>query len=95
MPRNFLKKLEPAGPTIEIALRVLVSFCYHGHCFSFLGDVYMVASGLPEKNGNRHMVDIAELALDLIKTMQSFRVPQLKGETLLLRIGFCTGMYIQ
>ena len=51
----------------------------------------MVASGIPERNDNRHTVDVAELSLDLIKTMETFRVPQLKGETLLLRIGFCTG----
>ena len=56
------------------------------------GDVYMVASGLPDRNGNRHTIDIAELSLDLIKTMEGFRVPQLKGEPLLLRIGFSTGI---
>ena len=51
----------------------------------------MVASGIPERNGHRHTVDIAELSLDLIKTMETFHVPQLNKETFLLRIGFCTG----
>ena len=52
----------------------------------------MVASGIPERNGNRHITCIAELSLDLIKTMGDFRVPQLRGERLLIRIGFCTGI---
>ena len=56
------------------------------------GDVYMVASGIPERNGNRHITCIAELSLDLIKTMGDLKVPQLKGERLLIRIGFCTGI---
>ena len=54
----------------------------------------MVASGIPERNGHRHTVDIAELSLDLIKTMETFHVPQLNKETFLLRIGFCTGSYL-
>ena len=52
----------------------------------------MMASGLPDRNGNHHITCIAELSLDLIKTMKEFRVPQFKGEKLLLRVGFCTGM---
>ncbi|KAK1341356.1 hypothetical protein QTO34_017762 [Cnephaeus nilssonii] len=34
-----------------------------------IGDAYMVASGLPKRNGNRHAVDIAKMALDILSFM--------------------------
>lgn len=39
-----------------------------------IGDCYMLASGLPNRNGNEHAREIARLALDLRDAAQSFVV---------------------
>lgn len=54
----------------------------------------MVASGLPARNGERHVEEIAKLSLDLLKTIGEMTIPHLKEETLRLRIGFNTGWLI-
>lgn len=57
----------------------------------FLGDGYMVASGLPVRNGDKHVSEIALLALDLRDTMAELEIPHLNNEKFRLRIGFNTG----
>lgn len=56
-----------------------------------IGDAYMVVSGVPIRNGDRHAFEIASLALDMIKGVQTFRLPHLKSERVLMRIGAHTG----
>ncbi|XP_041479370.1 adenylate cyclase, germination specific-like [Lytechinus variegatus] len=56
-----------------------------------IGDAYMVVSGVPIRNGDRHAFEIASLALDMIQGVQTFRIPHLKSERVLLRIGAHTG----
>ena len=52
----------------------------------------MIVSGLPEKNGNRHAIEIANCALDLKNAVQNkFRIPHLRDEKLHIRIGLHTG----
>ena len=51
----------------------------------------MVVSGLPHRNGDKHVGEIANLALDLMSAACDFKIrhrPELK---LQLRIGFHTG----
>ncbi|XP_060759987.1 guanylyl cyclase C [Neoarius graeffei] len=56
-----------------------------------IGDAYMVASGLPRRNGNRHAVDICLMALDILTFMGTFQLRHLPGIPLWIRIGVHSG----
>ncbi|XP_033642524.1 uncharacterized protein LOC117302649 [Asterias rubens] len=56
-----------------------------------IGDAYMVASGLPLRNGNRHAGEVASLALDLIEKIKDCKIPHLPTENILIRIGLHSG----
>ncbi|XP_060101297.1 guanylyl cyclase C isoform X2 [Heteronotia binoei] len=56
-----------------------------------IGDAYMVVSGLPKRNGNRHAVDISMMALDILSFMGSFELQHLPGLPIWIRIGIHTG----
>jgi len=53
----------------------------------------MVASGLPERNGNEHATQIATLALHALSAITTFRIPHLPNRPLLARIGIHTGWF--
>ena len=50
-----------------------------------INDSYMVASGLPVKNGNKHAAEIATMALDLLAGSAMFVVPHRPQDKLQLR----------
>uniref|UniRef100_A0A8D2QD86 Guanylate cyclase n=1 Tax=Zonotrichia albicollis TaxID=44394 RepID=A0A8D2QD86_ZONAL len=56
-----------------------------------IGDAYMVVSGLPNRNGNRHAVDISMMALDILSFMGSFELRHLPGLPVWIRIGIHSG----
>uniref|UniRef100_K1QL89 Guanylate cyclase n=1 Tax=Magallana gigas TaxID=29159 RepID=K1QL89_MAGGI len=56
-----------------------------------IGDAYMVASGLPVKNGLRHASEIATMALDLLSSVATFEIRHRPGRQLQLRIGIHSG----
>ncbi|XP_034563288.1 LOW QUALITY PROTEIN: heat-stable enterotoxin receptor [Notolabrus celidotus] len=56
-----------------------------------IGDAYMVASGLPNRNGNRHAVDICRMALDILAFMGTFQLRHLPGIPVWIRIGVHSG----
>lgn len=56
-----------------------------------IGDAYMVVSGLPNKNGNRHAGEIGTMALDLLSQCGQFKIPHMPDVPLRLRIGLHTG----
>ena len=58
-----------------------------------IGDCYMVASGLPIKNGNRHAGEISNMSLDLLSAMSTFKIRHLPGTQLQLRVGIHTGEF--
>ncbi|KAF5270552.1 hypothetical protein FQR65_LT05450 [Abscondita terminalis] len=56
-----------------------------------IGDAYMVVSGLPIRNGNRHAGEIASMALHLLSKIKKFEIKHRAGELLQLRIGIHSG----
>lgn len=56
-----------------------------------IGDAYMVVSGLPIKNGDRHVGEIASMSLELLHAVKQHRIAHRPNETLKLRIGMHTG----
>uniref|UniRef100_A0A8C6N5G1 Guanylate cyclase n=1 Tax=Mus spicilegus TaxID=10103 RepID=A0A8C6N5G1_MUSSI len=56
-----------------------------------IGDAYMVASGLPIRNGAQHADEIATMALHLLSVTTHFQIGHMPEERLKLRIGLHTG----
>uniref|UniRef100_V5G9K2 guanylate cyclase n=4 Tax=Anoplophora glabripennis TaxID=217634 RepID=V5G9K2_ANOGL len=56
-----------------------------------IGDAYMVVSGLPERNGNKHAGEIARMSLALLKAVGKFQIRHRPEDPLQLRIGIHTG----
>ncbi|KAK6619875.1 hypothetical protein RUM44_006275 [Polyplax serrata] len=65
--------------------------CYDVYKVECSGDSYMVASGLPVKNGNMHVTEIATMALDLLAGSSVLKVPHKPNQTLQIRSGCHTG----
>ncbi|XP_076856487.1 guanylyl cyclase C isoform X2 [Brachyhypopomus gauderio] len=56
-----------------------------------IGDAYMVASGLPRRNGNSHAMDICQMALDILAFMGTFKLRHLPVLPVWIRIGVHSG----
>lgn len=56
-----------------------------------IGDSYMVVSGLPIRNGQRHAVEIARLAVEAIDVLSNFKMEHLPGTAVMARIGIHSG----
>ncbi len=56
-----------------------------------IGDAYMVASGLPQRNGDKHCVEIAFMALEIQERVQTFCSPA-STDPVRIRIGLHSGM---
>ncbi|CAL1529563.1 unnamed protein product, partial [Lymnaea stagnalis] len=56
-----------------------------------IGDAYMLASGLPKRNGSQHTKEIANASLDILASIGNFRIPHLPDRKLRIRIGIHTG----
>ncbi|XP_072475414.1 guanylate cyclase 2G-like [Notamacropus eugenii] len=56
-----------------------------------IGDAYMVASGLPLRNGIRHVEEIATMSLYFLSAIVHFKIGHMPEEKLKLRIGLHTG----
>ncbi|XP_028904385.1 guanylate cyclase D-like [Ornithorhynchus anatinus] len=56
-----------------------------------IGDAYMVASGLPQRNGERHAAEIANMALDILSSVGSFRMRHMPGVPVRIRAGLHSG----
>ncbi|XP_062566572.1 retinal guanylyl cyclase 2-like [Saccostrea cucullata] len=56
-----------------------------------IGDAYMVVSGIPVPNGNRHAGEIGTMALDLLSQCGTFTIRHMPEVPLRLRIGLHSG----
>uniref|UniRef100_A0A8C9TWW0 Guanylate cyclase n=1 Tax=Scleropages formosus TaxID=113540 RepID=A0A8C9TWW0_SCLFO len=56
-----------------------------------IGDAYMVASGLPVANGDRHAAEISNMALDILSAMGTFKMRHMPNMPVLIRIGIHSG----
>uniref|UniRef100_A0ABM5FV77 Guanylate cyclase n=1 Tax=Pogona vitticeps TaxID=103695 RepID=A0ABM5FV77_9SAUR len=56
-----------------------------------IGDAYMVVSGLPKRNGPRHAAEMANMSLDILSSVGSFRVKHLPGVPVRIRMGLHSG----
>ncbi|KAE8741166.1 hypothetical protein FOCC_FOCC013329, partial [Frankliniella occidentalis] len=56
-----------------------------------IGDAYMVVSGLPQRNDNRHAGEIATMSLDLLEGIRPVVVPHRPEEHICMRMGVNTG----
>ena len=56
-----------------------------------IGDAYMVCSGLPKPNGDKHVSEICDMSLNLLDVVSRFKIRHRPEEKLNLRIGLHTG----
>ncbi|XP_078512369.1 retinal guanylyl cyclase 2-like [Lissotriton helveticus] len=56
-----------------------------------IGDAYMVASGLPKRNGNKHAAEIANMSLDILCSVGSFQMRHMPDVPVRIRIGLHSG----
>ncbi|CAH1778210.1 unnamed protein product [Owenia fusiformis] len=56
-----------------------------------IGDAYMVVSGIPVRNGDRHIVEIANMSLHLLSSIMKFKISHVPGKELKARIGINSG----
>ncbi|CAH1242817.1 NPR2 [Branchiostoma lanceolatum] len=56
-----------------------------------IGDAYMVVSGVPRENGDRHASEIASMAVDLVAACETFRIPHRGEERIRIRAGMHSG----
>jgi len=58
-----------------------------------IGDAYLVASGLPTRNGDRHAPEIATFSLQILKFVEHYKIPGYPETQLRIRVGIHTGVY--
>ena len=56
-----------------------------------IGDAYMLVSGLPIRNGNRHAAEIASTSIHLLDAVNHFQIRHRPEEKLKLRVGLHSG----
>lgn len=56
-----------------------------------VGDAYIVASGLPQRNEDKHIMEIACAALELRDRLAQFKIPHKPNRSLEMRVGIHSG----
>ena len=52
-----------------------------------IGDAYMLASGVPDRNGDTHVTEIVNCSMDLLAGVLNFKVAHQPDYVLRIRIG--------
>lgn len=60
-----------------------------------IGDAYMVASGLPKRNGNKHAAEIANMSLNILSAVGTFHMQHMPDVPVRIRIGIHSGETVQ
>ena len=58
-----------------------------------IGDAYMVVSGLPVRNENEHVRQIARMSLSILEQVQRFTIRHQPETPLQARIGIHSGLF--
>lgn len=56
-----------------------------------IGDAYMVASGVPNRNGTRHAAEVANMSLDILHSIAAFKISHMPEIKVKIRIGLHSG----
>uniref|UniRef100_UPI003AAE64C0 retinal guanylyl cyclase 2-like n=1 Tax=Centroberyx gerrardi TaxID=166262 RepID=UPI003AAE64C0 len=56
-----------------------------------IGDAYMVASGVPNRNGTRHAAEVANMSLDILHCIGAFKIKHMPEIKVKIRIGLHSG----
>uniref|UniRef100_A0A668VZU5 Guanylate cyclase n=1 Tax=Oreochromis aureus TaxID=47969 RepID=A0A668VZU5_OREAU len=56
-----------------------------------IGDAYMVASGVPNRNGNRHAAEMANMSLDILHCIGTFKARHMPDLKIRIRVGLHSG----
>ncbi|XP_053198962.1 retinal guanylyl cyclase 2-like [Scomber japonicus] len=56
-----------------------------------IGDAYMVASGVPNRNGNQHAAEVSNMSLDILHSMGTFKIKHMPEIKVKIRIGLHSG----
>ncbi|KAI9206592.1 adenylate and guanylate cyclase catalytic domain-containing protein [Polychytrium aggregatum] len=64
---------------------------YDAYKVETIGDSYMVASGVPRRNNDRHACEIADMALHMLSAISTFSLPDRPELKLRMRIGMHSG----
>ncbi|XP_034412960.1 retinal guanylyl cyclase 2-like, partial [Cyclopterus lumpus] len=59
-----------------------------------IGDAYMVASGVPTRNGNRHAGEVANMSLDILHSIAAFKIKHMPEIKVKIRIGLHSGALV-
>ena len=88
-----LNKLCTGNPISTLPVMRKLYFCSFQIKVETIGDAYMVASGLPNRNGIRHAGEISNMSLDLLSAMTFFTIRHVPEKQVQLRIGIHTGWF--
>uniref|UniRef100_A0A8D2ZPZ4 Guanylate cyclase n=1 Tax=Scophthalmus maximus TaxID=52904 RepID=A0A8D2ZPZ4_SCOMX len=56
-----------------------------------IGDAYMVASGVPNRNGHQHAAEVANMSLDILHSIGHFKIKHMPEIKVKIRIGLHSG----
>ncbi|KAL2094905.1 hypothetical protein ACEWY4_009624 [Coilia grayii] len=56
-----------------------------------IGDAYMVASGVPNRNDNRHAAEVSNMSLDILHCIGAFKMRHMPDVKVKIRIGMHSG----